>query len=158
MIQSMQQVKRRGESRIFHSCFSSIVLFHKYFVAFKSVYTILIDLRGEYLRFRNDRKYLITVRQFTKLKSMEWCTMESFFKCLALLDSTCNICLRSKTWSAKDLPFLNPACSVYREGPVISMLHLSGTLLRTFMVTENSIIIVVIVCEVFVSDSDFSFS
>lgn len=103
----------------------------------------------------------MTVRQFTKVKSlvksMEWCKMESFIKFVALLCSTCNICLRSITWSAKDLPFLNPACSVHREGPVISMLHLSGTLLRTVMVTENNIIIVVIVCGVFVSNSDFSF-
>lgn len=37
----------------------SIVLFHKYFLAFKSVNTILIDLRHEYPRFQNDREYLI---------------------------------------------------------------------------------------------------
>lgn len=57
----------------------------------------------------------------------------------------------------KDLPFLNPACSLCSKGPVISMIYLSMTLLRTSMVTERSIIIVVIVCGVFVSDSSFSF-
>lgn len=60
MIKSMQNVKRRGESRyFFFTPVHSIVLFHKYFLAFKSVNTILIDLRHEYPRFQNDREYLI---------------------------------------------------------------------------------------------------
>lgn len=60
MIKSMQNVKRRGESRyFFFTPVHSIVLFHKYFLAFKSVNTILIDLRHEYPRFQNDREYFI---------------------------------------------------------------------------------------------------
>lgn len=60
MIKSMQNVKKRGESRyFFFTPVHSIVLFHKYFLAFKSVNTILIDLRHEYPRFQNDREYLI---------------------------------------------------------------------------------------------------
>lgn len=60
MIKSMQNVKKRGESRyFFFTPVHSIVFFHKYFLAFKSVNTILIDLTHEYPRFQNDREYLI---------------------------------------------------------------------------------------------------
>lgn len=58
---SQCRMSRRGEKSryFFFTPVHSIVLFHKYFLAFKSVNTILIDLRHEYPRFQNDREYLI---------------------------------------------------------------------------------------------------